>query len=185
MGTSLLIAETLLNGMVAVIWMYPLYSTSPLAVSSNLFTGASAEIRFLLAVSLVYVAGTMVSLVSDLALGWLDRFALRGLPDSPGKRELQSTRTRLALQSQSGLEYNNQRRSLVRVWRGTTFNVLAMGIVASTVIRRHLVYELSWPLGRTIALMVVAVLVSGFGYFRALRGYYRFLSECSDYLEGA
>lgn len=177
MATTRLLVELLVIGLWGSLWAYPVATlVIPRSLAATL-RGDPALILVLLL--LLYSWGMIVNFLADQAFWFVDRLIARPFG---GKERIQRLRAFIFVRSREAGEYLQQRRSMVRVHRATTFNCLCIILV--------LVLDVSGV--RTLHGIALGPSILGLGlitgacfwaYVRTLRGYFAFVRDAGGVVD--
>lgn len=178
MSTSFLFAEILVIGIWSFLWLY--------AVSNKIFAGdifvslADADIfSSIIFVGFIYFLGMIMNVLSDIIFKPIDS---KLATQSGGKENLQKGRAIIILKSEHAAQYLNQRRSIMRIFRANTLNLIftfvAIIFLRNSVTKIFLVS--AWTLGLLVFLLI---LFSAYAYYRTLKGYNVFITSTIEILD--
>lgn len=172
MTTTNLLVEILVIGFCAIPWVGALLQAVT-GVKVSWPTGVEPIVPLLVA---SYVLGILVNLVADRLLDSVDS---RVASKQGGKDTLQKARVTLIVRSKEAGDYVQQRRSVVRILRGSVVNLLGTLIVISAnlgSVRDRLQLQLI----PSIAVCVILIAVVIYGYHKSLGGYYKFIQQALE-----
>ncbi len=172
MKTTSLIAELLVIGVFGSFWILPavsiFYELNYEELTKNLNL-----LDLSLGIAILYFVGMMMNYLSDILYKKVDN----GIADEHGGKEtLWQKRYNILIQSSSAAEYLFQRRSIIRIFRANSLNIL---LVAIMVLLSPVFNSINSLLDRFLfsgGVLIVA-LISFMAYIRSLIGYFKFLNN--------
>jgi hypothetical protein len=166
------LVEIIVIGVMAVAWLIPVVRMilAPDTIDRLQFGGLS---QMLYTLPVLYLVGALVNFASDRCLAFLD---LRVARRYGGKDAYRRARAVILLRHRQAAAYMQERRSLVRIFRASVFNLgLTLLVVAFDIggVRS----ELGLDLPASLAFLIVLASLAFWAHSRTLSGYYAFLHQ--------
>lgn len=177
MQTTSFLAELIVIGSFGIIWVDPLIN---IGINYSIFNTSSEgnTLMILALIPLIYFLGVFINFLSDIIFHIFDTLASE---KHGGKKRLQKMRIKIILNSPEGANYLYRKRSILRIFRGNTFNVLAF-IIIEIIFNIHTRYSILSiiPKGSLIFSMSIIFFVLFWAYIRSLLGYFSIIENMGD-----
>lgn len=167
MQTVSFLTESFVIGVFGIIWIDPLIKT---VVNYSIFDTLPTwnTHTILVLVAFIYFAGMIINFLSDITFYKFDKHISNRYG---GKKYLKKLRAKIIISSQEGANYLFRRRSIVRIFRANTFNILILII--------EIIFNINMKYGKLfiskwmfLIIMFTILLILFFAYYKTLSGYF-------------
>ena len=177
MQTVSFLTELFVIGVFGILWIDPLMKiVLNYSIFDTLLGWNTGNILVLFA--FIYFAGMFINFLSDIAFHLIDK---RISQKYGGKEYLQKLRIKVIISSQEGANYLFRRRSIVRIFRANTFNVLLL-LIIEAIFNVHIRYVslLLVPRWSLLFLMSIILFTLFLAYLKTLSGYFSIIKTCGE-----
>jgi hypothetical protein len=179
MQTINFLTELFVIGVFGIVWIDPLTKTLiNYSIFDTLYVWNTSTILVLFAFT--YFIGMFINFLSDIAFHLIDKLISQKYG---GKEYLQKLRIKIIISSQEGANYLFRRRSIIRIFRANTFNVLVL-LIIEAIFNVHIRYVnlLLVPRWSLLFSMSIILFTLLFAYLKTLSGYFAIIKICGEYI---
>ena len=128
--------------------------------------------------AIIYFFGMLINYIADVMFYYLDSFM--SFKYAQGKENVQYIRSKIIQSSEYGFKYMMQRRSLVRIFRANTLNMLML--IITYLIDSTLISSIfKTKVDVILPVMTLIFLIIFTGYYKTQKGYLCFIKSMAGY----
>jgi len=172
MNYTNLLVELLVIGICSMLWLIPI--GQQILNKDMIHVIAINDFQTIIALpALLYFMGMIMNFISDFIFGFMDEYFAKELG---GKKNIQEIRTIIFVKYEKAVDYLQQRRSIVRIYRANTLNFL----VTTVILFLNVGNVISWftcSHGYLITINFLIIVICFSAYVNSLKGYFMFISK--------